>query len=136
MVTQLHDRGELEEADLREHYVTSLASILRAIRFGAASAHGRANLVQFNFFSRMNGFLRDERSGTYKVNCDAMREAISALSERILRLQGDGDYEMVVALMEEMGRIDPVLQGDLERLAAANSTVDIVFEQGVELLGL
>ena len=43
MVTQLLERGELAEPSVEHHYVTFLAGIFRSVRFGAASAHGRAN---------------------------------------------------------------------------------------------
>ena len=61
---------------------------------------------------------------------------MAALSERILRFQGDGDYPGVVAFVEQYGRIGPVLQQDLDRLSTAGIPVDIVFQQGAALLGL
>ncbi len=135
MVTQLKEWGELPEVDIRNNYVTFLASIFRSIRFGSASAHGRANLVRFNFFKEYGAFTRDA-AGTYRVNFDRMEEAMNALSERILRLQGDGDYKAARAFMEKYGRIDETLKADLARLQKAGIPVDVVFEQGVEVLGL
>ena len=41
MITRLQQQGELPDVDLDDNYVTFLAGILRSIRFGAASAHGR-----------------------------------------------------------------------------------------------
>jgi hypothetical protein len=136
MITWLDEHGELDGQDLKDNFVTFLGSVFRSIRFGASSAHGRANLARFNFFKEMGVFSRDEATGTYRVDFDRMEEAMNALSEKILRLQGDGDYEGVKAFMDEMGRIGPVLQGDLDRLAAKGIPVDIVFEQGVDVLGL
>ncbi|HXE58881.1 MAG TPA: hypothetical protein VNK43_12845 [Gemmatimonadales bacterium] len=136
MVTQLHERGELGEADLRDNYVTFLAGIFRSVRFGASSAHGRANMARFNYFQRQGAFTRDQRTGTYRVDADRMRAAMNALSGTILRFQGDGDYEGVRRFMEETGRIGPELQRDLDRLAAARIPVDVVFEQGEVVLGL
>ena len=63
-----------------------------------------------------------------------MGETVDSLSERILRFQGDGDYEGVVAFMGEMGSQDSRLQNDLKRLASAGIPVDIVFEQGMAVL--
>ena len=60
-----------------------------------------------------------------------MQDAVDALSEKILRLQGDGDYDGVVKLVDEMGQIGPALQADLDRLAGAGIPVDVVFEQGL-----
>jgi hypothetical protein len=136
MITWLDEHGELDGKDLKDNFVTFLASVFRSIRFGASSAHGRANLARFNFFKEMGVFSRDEGTGTYRVDFDRMEEAMNALSEKILRLQGDGDYEGVKIFMEEKGRIGTILQGDLDRLAAKGIPVDIVFEQGVDVLGL
>jgi hypothetical protein len=133
MVTALHGEGELGEAPVEDYYVTFLASIFRSVRFGAASAHGRANMARFNYFQEMGAFTRDEGTGRYRVDTARMREAMESLSERILRLQGDGDYDAVVAFMERYGAIGPALRADLDRLAAAEIPVDVVFEQGADL---
>jgi len=134
MITKLYEMGELAEVNLTDNYVTFLASIFRSIRFGTSSAHGRANLLRFNFFKEMNAFSRDNRTETYRVDFDRMHEAMNALSEKILRFQGDGDYEGVKAFMEEKGRMDPVLEGDLSRLSSAGIPVDVIFEQGMAVL--
>lgn len=134
MVTQLFERGELTEHSVEHHYVTFLAGIFRSVRFGAASAHGRANMVRFNYFREQGAFSRDESTGKYRVDFEAMREAVAGLSELILTLQGDGDYEGVAALIEEKGVVPPDLQADLDRLDAAGIPRDIVFEQGVSVL--
>ena len=136
MVTKLHDWGELPSHDLRDNYVTFLASIFRSIRFGASSAHGRANLARFNFFKEKGAFVRNPSTGTYRVDFDRMEEAMNALSETILRLQGDGDYEGVKAFMSRYGQMDETLKQDLKRLAQAHIPVDIIFEQGIHVLGL
>lgn len=136
MISELLDKGEYDDASLMDHYVTFVTSIFRSIRFGATSAHGVANLVRYNFFKEMGAFTRDPETGTYRVNAEKMPEAIDTLSEQILRLQGDGDYEGVVAFIDEMGQMDDVLQGDLDRLADAGIPVDIVLEQGLNVLGL
>jgi len=136
MVTKLHEQGELGDAPLEDYYTTFMASIFRSSRFGAASAHGRANMVRFNYFLEMGAFRRDEETGAYRADYDKMRQAVDAMSEMILRLQGDGDYEGVQVLMAEKGIISGQLQQDLDRLAEAGIPVDIIFEQGAETLGL
>jgi peptidase M49-like protein len=132
MVTALNARGELAGEDVRDNFVTFLASLFRSVRFGAADAHGRANIAQFNFLHRRGAFTRDGRTGRYRVNFDKMQPALDALSSRILTLQGNGDYDGGVAFEAEFGTISPELQRDLDRLSAAGIPVDIVFEQGVE----
>ena len=58
------------------------------------------------------------------------------LAARILTLQGDGDYAGVGALLDSHGVIRDTLAGDLARLSEAGIPVDVVFEQGVDVLGL
>ena len=136
MIAALAERGELGDKDLRANQVTFLASVFRSVRFGASSAHGRANVARFNYFDAMGAFTRDSATGTYRVDFDRMRAATDSLSAKILRFQGDGDYAGVQAWMDSVGGIRPTLQGDLDRLAAAGIPVDIIFEQGTEVLGL
>lgn len=135
MVTKLHERGELK-GDIKEYYTTFMASIFRSVRFGASSAHGVANMIRFTFFKEMGAFERDAATNTYKINFDKMQTAMNALSEKILTLQGDGDYDGVAALVKDMAVIQPELQADLDRLKAKGIPVDIVFEQGVKELGI
>ncbi|HLS47182.1 MAG TPA: hypothetical protein VK012_01610, partial [Gemmatimonadales bacterium] len=130
MVTALSTQGELTDSNVEDNYITFIAGIFRSIRFGASSAHGRANLARFNFFQEMGAFTRDSASGTYRVDTPRMVEAMNALSEKILTLQGNGDYDGVVGFMDQYGKMTPQLESDLERLAAAEIPVDIVFEQG------
>ncbi|MDX2207815.1 MAG: hypothetical protein SFU57_09255 [Gemmatimonadales bacterium] len=136
MIAALAERGELGDKDLRANQVTFLASVFRSVRFGASSAHGRANVARFNYFDAMGAFTRDSATGTYRVDFDRMRAATDSLSAKILRFQGDGDYAGVQAWMDSVGGIRPTLQGDLDRLAAAGIPVDIIFEQGTQVLGL
>jgi hypothetical protein len=135
MIKQLHDRGELE-GDLHDYYVTFMAGIFRSVRFGASSAHGRANMIRFNFFEEKGAFTRNEATGTYRVNFDKLEEAMTELSKTILTLQGDGNYEGVAELVDARARVGEQLQADLDRLTEANIPEDIVFEQGVDVLGL
>lgn len=135
MVTQLQMKGEID-GDLMDYYTTFLAGIFRSVRFGASSAHGKANMVRFNFFKEQNAFSYNEENGTYTVNFDEFQSAMNSLSERILTLQGDGDYDGVGSLLDEMGVIGLALQHDLDRVSEAGIPRDIVFEQGVKVLGL
>ncbi|WP_299702538.1 Zn-dependent hydrolase [uncultured Pontibacter sp.] len=135
MITQLHKKGEVS-GSLEDYYTTFMAGIFRSVRFGAASAHGKANMVRFNFFKENGAFERDAQTGKYRVNYVKMGEAMDKLSELILTLQGNGDYAGVGKLLNEQGQISAELQADLDMLSQKNIPVDVVFEQGVDVLGL
>ena len=135
MVQSLLEKGEITEGVLEDYYVTFMAGIFRSVRFGASSAHGKANMIRFNFFAEKGAFEKTPQ-GTYRVNMDKMRGAVKALSQLILTYQGDGDYAGVSTLVKEMGIIKPDLASDLAKLEAADIPVDIHFTQGKEVLGL
>jgi len=132
-VRALAQDGELE-TDLMDNYVTFLAGIFRSIRFGTASAHGKANLVRFNYFREQGAFHRDGETGVYRVDPEAMEAAVTSLSEKILRLQGDGDYAAVQAFSEEYGTRPATLDRDLRRLEDAGIPTDITYKQGLSVL--
>jgi hypothetical protein len=136
MVQKLREKGEITQGQLKDDYVTFMAGIFRSIRFGATIAHGKANMIRFNFFEQAGAFSRDEASGTYRVNIPQFEQAVKDLSSKLLTLQGDGDYAAVDAYVAEMGNVGPGLQSDLDRLATAGIPVDIVFEQGARVLDL
>ncbi|WP_226705048.1 dipeptidyl-peptidase 3 family protein [Microbulbifer elongatus] len=136
MITKLHEKGEIEEGELMDNYVTFLAGIFRSVRFGAASAHGKANMMRFNFFKQEGAFTRDEATGQYSVDFEKMQAAMTKLSNLILTIQGDGDYKKSKDLLDNMGVVGSELQADLDRLAEASIPVDVTFIQGKEVLGL
>ena len=134
LVCQLTEMGEMGEKDLMENFTTFFAGIFRSIRFGATSAHGKANMVRFNYFEQAGAFTREE-TGKYRVNYEAMYDAMIAISREILTIQGNGDYAAAKNMMDK-GMITDQLQADLDRLKEKGIPKDIVFEQGVTVLGL
>ena len=136
MVTQLNEAGELGDQNLMDNYVTFLASIFRSVRFGASSAHGRANMVRFNFFKEAGAFSYNVETGTYRVDFEAMKQAMTDLSALILTIQGDGDYERAGELLSQQGQVGERLEADLAALGEAGIPVDVIFTQGKDVLGL
>ena len=129
----LVEQGELA-ARIEDSLVTALASIFRSLRFGGADPHAVADMIRFNLFREAGAFTRDPRTGFYRVDFDRMQDAVVALSQRLLVLQGDGDYAGVAELVERYGFIGPELQADLDRVTLAGLPVDVVFEQGIAAL--
>ncbi len=135
-VYKLNEMGEFANKDMMDNFVTFMSGIFRSVRFGAASAHGKANMMRFYYFQEKQAFTRDEKTGTYKVNFEKMKQAMLDLSRTILEIQGDGDYETAKAIIEKNGFIKEELQNDLNRIGEAGIPRDIVFEQGPDVLGL
>lgn len=135
-VYQLNEMGEMGEKEMMDNFVTFMAGIFRSVRFGAASAHGESNMMRFYYFQETGAFTHDETTGTYRVDYEKMKQAMFDLSNKILMIQGDGDYEAAGTWIKENGFIGEALQKDLDRIGEAGIPRDIVFEQGAEVLGL
>ena len=135
MATQLIAKGEITGITAEDCFVTYMAGLFRSVRFGAASAHGKANMMCFNFFES-NGAFQRSANGTYKVNMEKIKTAVYDWAAKVLIFEGDGNYEGAKQYLAANGKINEQLAGDLARLRSANIPVDIVYEQGVTTLGL
>jgi len=133
MVSKLYEMGEITSGEVMDNYTTFLAGIFRSCRFGAASAHGKANMVRFYYFEEKGAFTRNS-DGTYSVNFDKMKDAVSSSVKDIIILQGDGNYELAKTIIAKDGYIKDELKADLKRINDANIPVDLVFDMGVKYL--
>ena len=135
-VTKLAEWGVLENKDLMDNYVTFIAGIFRSVRFGAASAHGKANMMQFAHFMESGAISKDETTGYYTVDFEKMKKDIEVIAGEYITIEGDGDIQKAAQLVAEKGIVPPTLQKDLDRIANANIPKDIFFKQGRDVLGL
>jgi hypothetical protein len=113
---------EISDIELREAYVTMLANMLR-------HSDSRQGLLQLNFFSERGAYSRDPNTKMYRANLDRMQAAIHELAGRILRLQGDGNYEEAKELLENYGRSDNDLEEGIQRFESMGNPIEIALEQ-------
>ncbi|HOY33458.1 MAG TPA: Zn-dependent hydrolase [Bacteroidales bacterium] len=135
IVTSLIEKGEIKEISVDDCFITYMAGIFRSVRFGAASAHGKANMMCFNFFEKAGAFTRSD-AGAYTVNMEKMKTAMNQWAKTILIMQGNGDYEGAGKYLKENATVNPQLQKELDALKSASIPKDVVFEQGKVTLGL
>jgi len=135
LVTKLYEMGEITSGEVMNNYVTFFAGIFRSSRFGASSAHGKANMLSMKYFADHGAFMLQE-NGYYKVNLEEMKAAVVSLVEEILTVQGNGDYEAAKEWVEGDGVMTENLRAALDKVNTAGIPVDIVFKQGKEVLGL
>lgn len=134
LVERFHDKQELD-GSLKDNYVTFVASIFRSIRFGTASAHGKANMVRFNYLLDQGAIERTD-NGQYRIHFTKLENAMVSLMGKILVIQGDGNYALAKKMVDEGGMVKEDLKNDLKRLEEANIPVDIYFDQGKQNIEL
>jgi hypothetical protein len=119
----LVDHGDLPKEKLNSYYASEVAGIFRTVRFGVAEAHGRGEIMEFNFYSERGAISRDAASGRYVIDFARMPDAVAALSKELLEQEATGDRARVEAWFAKYDAISPELSKALE--AASDVPVDI-----------
>jgi hypothetical protein len=108
--------GFLEKGLDKKGYVCFLPGFFRAIRFGATSAHGRANMMEFNFLREKGAITLDANDGKFHVNIDKMPAAVEAMAKELLMIEALGDYEAAKAFIDKYGTASDDLESLLGKL--------------------
>jgi hypothetical protein len=136
MLARVRESGESGIAPKIAHHVAHLVDFFRMLRFGGASPYALSAASQLNFLLASGAVLRDAASGTYRIDVDRATTAVEEMAATLLTLQGDGDHEGAKAWYRSTGAVGNVQHRDLDRLAGAAVPIDVIYEQGLEVLGL
>jgi hypothetical protein len=117
-LTTLQQQGVYDADFVRRAYVGHLADLFRAVRFGTSEAHGKANLLQFNWLREKNVLRYDEQSRRFTADLAALVEANRQLATELLTLQALGSYERAQNLLNRYGQERPELKAALQELGS------------------
>ncbi len=128
-------KGFLPDSLEKQTFVTYLGGIFRSVRFGISSAHGGANVIEYNYIKEQGGFEYDPERLKFSVNLDKIGNAVKNLAHDLLMIQAEGDYDASKAFIEKYRYLPEELQNALDRLITV--PVDIkpvyVIEREMEL---
>ena len=85
----LMDHGALPKNRAPEYYASYVAGNLRSVRYGVAEAHGRAEMMEFNYLLEQKAV--DRIDGKYLVDFAKMPAAIASLAKELLTIEATGD---------------------------------------------
>lgn len=135
LVCNLIEKGEITDITIEEAITTYIVGLLRSVRFGAAEAHGIANMMCYNYLFDNGAFTRNG-NGTYHINYDKARKAMDGWIALILKTQAEGDFDFASQYSKDYGKITTELQNDLDRINKSGIPRDIRFNQGLDVLGI
>ncbi|HPX59264.1 MAG: dipeptidyl-peptidase 3 family protein [Bacteroidales bacterium] len=135
MVCKLIEKGEITNITAEDAITTFIAGILRSVRFGASSSHGKANMMCYNYMEQQKAFTRNG-DGTYHIDYEKAKATIDSWANLIIVTQGDGNFEFASKFRQDNGNITEALQKDLDKINAAGIPRDIRFNQGLKVMGL
>ena len=115
----LFDHNELIKERLEEHYASYVAGIFRTLRFGTGEAHGRAEMMEFNYL-RENGAL-SETGGLYTIDYARMPPVLAQLAKELLTIEATGDRGRAEAWFAKYDK----MPADLSAALAATSDIPV-----------
>jgi hypothetical protein len=118
----LADHGALPPGSLEEDYASYLAGLLRTLRFGTGEAHGRAEMMEFNFLSGQKAIVRGA-DGRYGVDMTRIPGSLAALAKELLEIEATGDRGRAEDWFRRYDRMPPELAAALK--AVNDIPVDI-----------
>src|SRR5579884_2078248 len=87
----LMEKGMAPKEKSQEFYASHVAGIFRTVRFGVAEAHGRAEMMEFNYFAEQGAITHDPATGRYAIDFTKMTQAVASLAKELLEIEATGD---------------------------------------------
>ena len=126
----LVDRKILPDSMLNRIYGSYAGDMFRTLRFGAGEAHGRAELMEFNYLLEQ-GAIRQGADGRYAADYTAMPGAIASLAQKLLTFEAEGDRAGVEAWYAKYD----VMPGSLTKALESIKDIPVEIAPEFELAG-
>jgi hypothetical protein len=121
----LVDKGVLPKERLEEYYASELAGIFRTVRFGTGEAHGRAEMMEFNYYSEQGAIVK--ANGRYRVDYTKIGDATARLAKELLEQEATGDRARADAWFNKYDKMPADLKASLAAAKDVPVDVDPIF---------
>jgi len=123
----LVDHGALPKERVEEFYASYVAGIFRTVRYGTGEAHGRAEMMEFNYLAEQKAVTRDPATGRYGIDYARMPAALATLAQELLAVEATGDGARAEAWLAKYDKMPPELAAALRSAGDVPVDVDPVF---------
>jgi hypothetical protein len=113
--------GAMPKEKRTEYYASYVGGIFRTVRFGIAEAHGRAEMMEFNYLVERGAIMREPGSGRYAIGIERIPAAIASLAKELLEMEATGDRARVEAWFAKYDR----MPDDLAKSLAASNDIPV-----------
>jgi hypothetical protein len=118
----LIDHGGLPSSREDEYYASYIAGVFRTVRYGIAEAHGRAEMMEFNYLRESKAI--EFSGGRFIVNFDRMAVAISSLAKELLELEATGDAKGAESWFSKYDKMPADLDATLKAVKGVPVDID------------
>jgi hypothetical protein len=117
----LMTHGTLPSARAEEFYSSYVAGIFRTLRFGTGEAHGRAEMMEFNYLLEQAALALVD--GKYVIDYTRTPTALAQLAKELLEMEARGDRARAEAWFAKYDRMPAALKSALS--ATSDVPVDV-----------
>jgi hypothetical protein len=121
----LVDHNAMPKERLEEYYASYVAGIFRTLRFGTGEAHGRAEMMEFNYLLEYRALTHS--AGKYAIDYARMPGAVAALAKELLLIEAGGDRVRAESWFAKYDHISAELKSALAATTDIPVDVEPVF---------
>jgi Peptidase family M49 len=129
----LIEKGVLPKEKDVTYYASYVAGIFRTVRFGVAEAHGRAEMMEFNYLYEQGAITRNAKTGRYAIDYPKMPDAIAALAKELLEIEATGDRNRAEQWFKKYGSMPAELKSSLANVKDVPVDIDPVSAFGEQV---
>jgi hypothetical protein len=115
----LVDHKALQKNDMEEYYASYVGSIFRTLRFGTGEAHGRAEMMEFNYL--LENHALNFANGRYSIDFTRMPTALAQLAKILLETEAAGDRVRAETWFAKYDKMPP----DLTKALASTNDIPV-----------
>jgi hypothetical protein len=123
----LVDHHAIPESSLDEVYASYVGGIFRTVRYGVGEAHGKAEIMEFNYLSKQKAITRNAQSGRYVIDYLRMPGAVAKLAKELLEIEATGDRARAESWFNRYDKMPATLQAALAKTNGVPVDIDPVF---------
>ena len=121
----LVDKGALPKERLPEYYASYVAGIFRTVRYGTAEAHGRAEMMEFNYLAEQKAITPS--GGRYAIDYNRMPAVLAQLTKELLTIEATGDRKRAEEWFQRYDQMPPALATALKSARDVPVDIDPIF---------
>jgi hypothetical protein len=121
----LVDHNALAKERLEEYYSSYVAGILRTLRFGTGEAHGRAEMMEFNYLQENHALAQS--GGRYAIDYARMPAVVAQLAKELLTIEATGDRNRAERWFARYDQMPAELKTALAATSAIPVDIDPIF---------
>ncbi|MEO1242523.1 MAG: hypothetical protein AAFX54_11495 [Pseudomonadota bacterium] len=130
-VLYMMERGELDAAEKESYLATHFVGLFRSMRFGVIAAHARGAAFQYSYFIEAGAVVWDEDAQKFRIDFDALEQAVRDLTRDIVILQGNGDYDAAKAFLDQYANLDADAESVIASLTHLPVDIQPVYEDRI-----